>query len=202
MTVNVKKGAARAAMAGALGIGFLGLGSGIGQAAPGVPGPPVPPPTPPVPGPLLPGLPPGPPAEVPPAPPIGVPPDNVPPVNVPPDNVPPPPELPVSWDGGNVNPLWVPGMPPGQNPWGPPGQVMKMPTIGGVPNPFYGVPPGRWGDVTLDIPQVWLPGPDLLPDGIPAPMEALPLVWNAVAAAWGVFVDGVFVPYPIALPAP
>ena len=34
--------------------------------------------------------------------------------------------------------------PPGQNPFGPPGQVKKAPFLGPFPNPVYGVPPGHW----------------------------------------------------------
>ena len=67
--------------------------------------------------------------------------------------IPPLPGIPGPVVPGNVNPaVWVPGMPPGQNPFGPPGQVMKMqtldiPGVGEVANPFFGVPPGHWGDV-------------------------------------------------------
>lgn len=39
--------------------------------------------------------------------------------------------------------------PPGQNPFGPPGQVKKDPYLGPFPNPVYGVPPGHWGEVPL-----------------------------------------------------
>jgi len=39
--------------------------------------------------------------------------------------------------------------PPGQNPFGPPGQVKKDPFLGPFPNPVYGVPPGHWDDVPL-----------------------------------------------------
>lgn len=99
--------------------------------------------------------------------------------------------------------VWAPGMPPGQNPFGPPGQVMKMPTldipgVGQVANPFFGVPHGHWGDVRYLNPQniVWLP------PGFPDLTTGLNLVWNAAANAWGVFVNDVFVPYPVALPAP
>lgn len=104
---------------------------------------------------------------------------------------------------GTTNSGWVPGMPPGQNPFGPPGQVMKMPMldvpgVGAVANPFYNVPPGHWGDVTYLNPQhlTWLP------PGYPDLTTPLNLAWNAAANAWGVFVNGVFVPYPIPLPAP
>jgi hypothetical protein len=114
--------AAGAVLAGALGLGALGLGSGVGQAAPNIPGPPVPP---------VPGIP------MPPMPPV----PNIPVPGIPDDLM--------QWDGPNVNLNWVPGMPPGQNPFGPPGQVMKWPTLrlldGTVlnPNPFLNLPPGR-----------------------------------------------------------
>lgn len=164
-TVNIKKTAATAAMAGALGLGAVGLGTGIAQAdPPGIPIPPIPP----IPAPQIPGI--------------------------------PMPDIP--WDGPNVNPAWVPGMPPGQNPFGPPGQVMKLPTLtlpdGTIlnPNPFLNVPPGQWGNLNLNPALItWLPpGSDLM-----APVN---LVWDAASNAWGVFVDGVFTPYPIVFPPP
>lgn len=130
--------------------GTVGLGAGIGQAAPGDPGPPAPP----VPGPAVPGP-------------------------------------------------WMPGMPPGHNPYGPPGQVMKMPVldvpgVGEVANPYFNVPPGHWGDVGYVNPQniTWQP------PGFPDVTTPLNLVWNAAANAWGIFVDNVFVPYPVPMPAP
>ena len=86
--MNMKKIAASAAIAGALGFGAMGLGSGFAQADPD-PFWPIPP--------------------------------------IPGDDV------------------WLPGDPPGHDPWGPPGQVKKDPFINGVPNPFYGVPPGHGG---------------------------------------------------------
>ncbi len=44
--------------------------------------------------------------------------------------------------------------PPGHNPFGPPGQVMKEQWLAPwVPNPVYGVPPGHWDDEFL-----WGPG--------------------------------------------
>lgn len=157
VTRNIKRAAVGTATAGAIGLGALGIGSGVGLAAPGNPGPPIPP-VPGIPGPVVPGI---------------------------------------------LNSNWVPGMPPGQNPFGPPGQVMKMPTlnipgVGEVSNPFYGVPPGHWGDLSYINPQdiTWLP------PGYPDLTAPLNLVWNAAANAWGVFVDDVFVPYPIPLPAP
>ena len=39
--------------------------------------------------------------------------------------------------------------PPGQNPFGPPGQVKKDPFLGPFWNPVYGVPPGHWDEVPL-----------------------------------------------------
>lgn len=181
---NVKKTAAGTAMAGALGLGLMGLGSGMAGAAPGVPGPPVP--VPPVPAPNIP----------------------VPPVQIPQVNIPPLPAIPEDledldvWDGPNVNPAWLPGMPPGHNPFGPPGQVMKMQTLNingaEVPNPFYGVPPGHWGDLNYLNPE----NIEWLPPGFPDVTAPLNLVWNADANQWGVFVGDQFIPFPIQLPAP
>ena len=159
MSMLNKKTAAGAAMAGALGLGLLGFGTGVSQADPKPPIPPIPP-IPGIPGPVVPGVP-------------GVP---------------------------NVS-AWVPGMPPGQNPFGPPGQVMKMENliVNGVPvpNPFYGVPPGHWGDPAyLD-----LDGLTWLPPGYPDVTAALKVVWNGTQ--WGVFVDeDNFIPFPIQLPPP
>lgn len=174
MKVNVKRAAASAVMAGALGLGAFALGSGVGQADPPVP------PIPPVPGNPMPPVP------------------NIPMPPMP--NIPMPGIPDIPWGGPNVNPAWVPGMPPGQNPFGPPGQVMKLPTLtlpnGTVlnPNPFLNVPPGQWGTVNpLNI--TWIPpGGDM--------MTPLNLSWNAQAGAWGVTVNGQFVPYPIQFPAP
>lgn len=132
-----------------------------------------------------------------------------------------------SWGaGGNVNTAWLPGMPPGQNPFGPPGQVMKMPTltltnpidlgngmvlpVGTVlPNPFAGIAPGHWGDVNLlDYVEGLNPATiTWMPTGLTVPA---PLVWNpdyvstdgSVTGAWGVDVNGTFTPYPIQFPAP
>jgi hypothetical protein len=102
--------------------------------------------------------------------------------------LPPPP---VPGDG-----VWSPGQPPGHNPFGPPGQVKKEPFIGdvpGVPNPFYGVPPGHWDDPGyFGLPVTWLP------PGIPGVTEPLRLLWNPNANAWGVWVnDDLFIPYPV-----
>ena len=94
--------------------------------------------------------------------------------------------------------VWLPGDPPGHNPFGPPGQVKKQPTINGVPNPFFNVPPGHWDDPAfVGLPGVWLPPIELLPDGVPGLTEPLPLVFNPHVPAWGVWVNGVFVPYPL-----
>lgn len=122
-----------------------------------------------------------------------------------------------AWDGGNIDAIWLPGDPPGHNPFGPPGQVKKMPTLtiptaidlgeGNVipagtifnPNPFLGIPPGQWGDIDLlaiDPTDIsWIPEGSGL-------TEALPLEWNVEAGAWGVAVNGVFTPYPFPLPIP
>ena len=88
--------------------------------------------------------------------------------------------------GGNGNhgsngDVWGPGGAPGQNPFGPPGQVKKDPTLGyGVPNPFYGVPPGHWNDpVAVGLPPTWIP---------PNSTVSYPLVWNPDGSAWGVWV--------------
>lgn len=171
MKVNMTKTAATAAMC--LGLGGA-LGSPIGQAAPGMPGPPIPP----IPAPPVPGLP------------------NVQIPNIPMGHVPMLPDD--FWDGARVNPAWLPGMPPGQNPFGPPGQVMKMATLplpgGGVMvNPFFNVPPGHWGDVVLDPAdlRVQLPGGELAN-----------LIWDTTAMAWGYLVNGQFYPFPVQFPAP
>jgi hypothetical protein len=124
-------------------------------------------------------------------------------VNAKPNPGPPIPPIPVpGYDA------WLPGDPPGHNPFGPPGQVKKQETINGVPNPFYGEPPGHWDDVPLeywgDVPQErWndpgffgLPAVFLPPDirGVTAP---LPVVFNPATAAWGVFVNpNWFIPLP------
>jgi hypothetical protein len=72
---------------------------------------------------------------------------------------------------------WVPGDPPGHNPFGPPGQVMKGdPYVPGL----TGVPPGHWG-------EVWAPWPGA-PD--------LPVVWNNDILAWGVWLADQFIPLP------
>ena len=112
------------------------------------------------------------------------------------------------WNGngqGNVDPAWIPGTPPGSNPFGPPGQVMNAATIklaSGLvldPNPFFGVPPGQWGAVTLD--------PAVLTVRVPDSGGALGalqnLTWNDALSAWGVTrADGTFVAFPVSLPAP
>nr|WP_090279833.1 hypothetical protein [Mycolicibacterium komanii]CRL75892.1 hypothetical protein CPGR_04240 [Mycolicibacterium komanii] len=90
---------------------------------------------------------------------------------------------------------WAPVGPPGHNPFGPPGQVKKQPTLAGVPNPLENVPPGHWDDrVRLGIPDVWLPPIDLRPD-FPN-LAPLKVEWNAEANAFGVVLDnGVFIAY-------
>jgi hypothetical protein len=50
--------------------------------------------------------------------------------------------------------------PPGQNPFGPPGQVKKQEFLPGpwgfpVPNPVEGVAPGHWDEVPLGKPPWW-----------------------------------------------
>ncbi len=155
---TMKKIAAGTAMAGALGLGIIGFGSGVAAAKP--------------------------------------------------DNPIPNPPVPVvgdddhgnggsTWDHGddwgNGTIGWTPNTPPGQNPLGPPGQVMHEPFINGVPNPFFNVPPGHWDDVVL--PTTWQPN---LP-GVTGPLN---LEWNAQLNQWGVYVNSEFVPYPIPLPAP
>lgn len=96
-------------------------------------------------------------------------------------------------DNEDITGVWTPGLPPGQNPLGPPGQVKKLPTIGGVTNPFFGTPPGHWGDLNITIPETWQP---------PTATEPLTLEFNTELGQWGVYVAGNFVPYPIPLPAP
>ena len=76
---------------------------------------------------------------------------------------------------------WVPGDPPGHNPFGPPGQVKK--------DLFQNVPPGHW-----DVPAVWLPPLELRPE-FPN-LEPLKVEWNAEMNAFGVFLEnGVFLAY-------
>jgi hypothetical protein len=78
---------------------------------------------------------------------------------------------------------WVPGDPPGHNPFGPPGQVMQgNPPVMGL----TGVPPGHWG-------ETWLP-PNWIDLGIPGP---LPVVWNPDLLAWGVWWADQFIPSPL-----
>jgi len=78
---------------------------------------------------------------------------------------------------------WVPGDPPGHNPFGPPGQVMQG--NAGAPG-LTGVPPGHWG-------ETWLP-PNWTDLGIPGP---LPVVWNPDLLAWGVWWADQFIPSPL-----
>jgi hypothetical protein len=78
---------------------------------------------------------------------------------------------------------WVPGGPPGHNPFAPPGQVMQgNPPVAGL----TGVPPGHWG-------ETWLP-PNWGDLGIPGP---LPVVWNPDLLAWGVWWADQFIPSPL-----
>lgn len=132
--VEIKKLAATAVMAGALGFTAFGMGSGMAQADPKWP-------------------------------------------------VPNPP--------GNDD-VWLPGDPPGHNPFGPPGQVKK--------DLFLNVPPGHWDDPAyIGLPANWIPPIDLLPEGIPGVTDPLPLVFNPDAGAWGVWLNNntVFIPYPV-----
>lgn len=114
--------------------------------------------------------------------------------------VPPTPGIPWPVPGVPNIGAWVPGMPPGQNPFGPPGQVMKMPmlTIDGVavPNPFRNVPPGHWGDLNYLRPDLIEWTPPEFPD------VTAPLMWNVNLNQWGVWVGDQFVRFPIPLPAP
>lgn len=89
--------------------------------------------------------------------------------------------------------IWLPGDPPGQNPFGPPGQVKKAPT------PLYNVPPGHWGDpVQAGLPPFWLPPLDLVPPGYPLPGSPLPVVWNPGNSTFGVWLgDGLFIAIPM-----
>jgi hypothetical protein len=89
-----------------------------------------------------------------------------------------PPIPPIPVIPGNVG--WLPGDPPGHNPFGPPGQVMQgNPVVPGL----TGVPPGHWGETWL--PWNWV---DL---GIPGP---LPVVWNPDLLDWGVWWADQFIP--------
>lgn len=89
--------------------------------------------------------------------------------------------------------IWLPGDPPGQNPFGPPGQVKK------APGPFYGVPPGHWDDpARLGLPPFWLPPVAVLPVGVPLPAGPLPVVWNAGTNSFGVWLNnGLFIAVPL-----
>ncbi len=85
--------------------------------------------------------------------------------------------------------IWVPGDPPGHNPFGPPGQVMQgNPVVPGL----TGVPPGHWNDpVWAGLPPVWRPV-NWLDLGIRDPQ---PLVWNPGANSWGIWWNGHFLGY-------
>lgn len=80
---------------------------------------------------------------------------------------------------------WVPGDPPGHNPFGPPGQVMHgngVPVEGvPVPDDLVGVPPGHWG-------EMWRPG------DLNIPLQ--PVVWNPDLVAWGIWWADQFIPLP------
>lgn len=106
-----------------------------------------------------------------------------------PDNpIPPIPGIP-GVPGVPVPDVWLPGDPPGHNPFGPPGQVQKgNPVVPGL----TGVPPGHWGDpVAVGLPPTWLPANwELL--GIPGPQ---PLVWSVDAGNWGIWWNGAFIAF-------
>lgn len=81
--------------------------------------------------------------------------------------------------------IWLPGDPPGHNPFGPPGLVAKG------PGPLAG-PPGHWGDpVRLGLPPVWRPA-NWIDLGIRDPQ---PLVWNPGSNSWGIWWNGLFIGY-------
>ncbi|VEG54977.1 Uncharacterised protein [Mycolicibacterium aurum] len=85
--------------------------------------------------------------------------------------------------------FWVPGDPPGHNPFGPPGQVAKgnPPVIG-----LTGVPPGHWGEpVRYGLPPVWRPY-NWVDLGI---RDLQPLVWNPGTNSWGIWWNGLFIGY-------
>jgi len=86
---------------------------------------------------------------------------------------------------------WGAGMPPGHNPWGPPGQVKKDPLAYGAPPYLEGVPPGHWGDPELyGVPEWWLP--QNLVDVITEPLK---VVWNPDVLGWGVWWADQFIPF-------
>jgi len=135
--MDFKKLAVTTAMTGALGLGALGLGTGLAHADPIVPLPP------PIPVPAIPYV-------------------NVPNVDVPYVRVPDVdfPEVDNFFGLPNVH------IPPGQlmnarfingvpNPFFgiPPGQLKKLPTVNGVINPFFDEAPGHW-----TIPDDFFPG--------------------------------------------
>ena len=94
-------------------------------------------------------------------------------------------------NGHGNDDIWLPGDPPGQNPWGPPGQLKQ------APGPLYGVPPGHWDDpVRAGLPPFWLPPVDLLPAGYPAPGGPLPVVWNPGNNGFGVWLGDIFIAFP------
>lgn len=98
-------------------------------------------------------------------------------------------------DNGGFTGSWNATMEPGLNPFGPPGQVMHMPTltlpgVGVVANPFFNVPPGQWR--TINPANItWVPPT--------APAGTLPtaLTFDASTGQWGVNVNGTFYAYPI-----
>ena len=87
--------------------------------------------------------------------------------------------------GPGIN-CWLPGDPPGHNPFGPPGQVMQgNPVVPGL----TGVPPGHWGEPWLyGLPATWRPWDR---DDI----SLQPVVWNPDLVAWGIWWADQFIPY-------
>lgn len=102
------------------------------------------------------------------------------------------------WEGPYADFVWLPGMPPSQNPFGPPGQVMKMPTLplpdgASMPNPFYGTAPGQWGGLHLKPTDITV----TLPGG-----NTTTLTWDGTQDDWGYLVNGSFVRFPLVFPPP
>lgn len=223
----MKRAAAGTAMAGALGFGILGASSGIASAKPGNPGPHPNPPGPGVSAPAHPGH-------------VGgqvgfgddvngsVGDDNG---GVGDDNGGTGGDVDGhlgggwrgNWNGGNVDSAWLPGMAPGHNPFGPPGQVSQMANltfrsalnVGNgltipagtiLPNPFLNIRPGQWASVNLAS-AFNATAPTAISWLAPGALTPQPLTWNPTGGvngqgAWGVPVNGAFTPYPIQFPAP
>lgn len=180
---TMKKAAAGTAMAGAFGFAMIGLGSGVSLAKPNHPGP----------------NPPGPGVAGNPSPSWHGSPGTGAWNRTGDDDI---------WGGWNregdengieddagVTGTWNATLAPGLNPFGPPGQVMHMPTltipgVGTLANPFYNVPPGQWRTVNpADL--TWVP------PNAPAGTAPMALTFNASTGQWGVTIDGTFYAYPI-----